>query len=163
MGSSILSKVCNTSILSVGLSCAITILSAGYRPLGSCSRAAGWRAATLCSGPKLRIRRSALTAVCGGRSRHCAVAKPALMTESERCSDQIYQPGRTGPLCEASSDRLYIASQAIVARFCGRTSDYVIVQRYTGANLILALRARRPKLQQSQDGRNAVCLRRAER
>src|ERR1700726_2364136 len=33
-----------------GLSTAITILSAGYRPLGSCSRAAGWSAATLCLG-----------------------------------------------------------------------------------------------------------------
>ncbi len=33
-----------------GLSTAITILSAGYRPLGSCSRAAGWSAATLCVG-----------------------------------------------------------------------------------------------------------------
>src|SRR6266478_2777837 len=30
------------------LSTAITILSARYRPLGSCSRAAGWSAATLC-------------------------------------------------------------------------------------------------------------------
>jgi hypothetical protein len=38
-------RVVNTSILSVGLSCAITILSTGYRPLGSCSRAAGWRCA----------------------------------------------------------------------------------------------------------------------
>src|SRR5258707_1028422 len=40
--------------------------------------------------------------------------------------------GRTGPLCEASSDRsTTIASQAIVARCCSRTSDYTIVQRYT--------------------------------
>src|ERR1700746_2082133 len=30
---------------------AIAVLSTGYRPLGSCSRAAGWSAATLCSGP----------------------------------------------------------------------------------------------------------------
>src|SRR3984893_11391739 len=34
-----------------GLSTAITILSAGYRPLGTCSRAAGWSAATLCFDP----------------------------------------------------------------------------------------------------------------
>jgi hypothetical protein len=39
---------------------------------------------------------------------------------------------RLGPLCEASSDRSStIASQAIVARCCGRISDYTIVQRYT--------------------------------
>ena len=30
---------------------AITVLSTGYRPLGSCSRAAGWSAATSCRGP----------------------------------------------------------------------------------------------------------------
>src|SRR5262245_29958501 len=48
MGSSILSEVDSTSILSAGLSSAIPILSIGYRPLGSCSRAAGWSAATLC-------------------------------------------------------------------------------------------------------------------
>src|SRR6516225_3156623 len=35
----------------MGLSSATTILSTGYRPLGSCSRAAGWSAATLCNGP----------------------------------------------------------------------------------------------------------------
>src|SRR5262245_45669983 len=51
MGSSILSEVDSTSILSAGLSSAITILSIRYRPLGSCSRAAGWSAATLCRGP----------------------------------------------------------------------------------------------------------------
>ena len=30
---------------------AIAVLSTGYRPLGSCSRAARWSAATLCFGP----------------------------------------------------------------------------------------------------------------
>src|SRR6516225_57936 len=30
---------------------ATAILSTGYRPLGSCSRAAGWSEATLCYGP----------------------------------------------------------------------------------------------------------------
>src|SRR5215471_7055867 len=34
---------------------AIAVLSTGYPPLGSCSRAAGWRAATSCYGPKLRL------------------------------------------------------------------------------------------------------------
>src|SRR5580704_5276498 len=34
---------------------AIGVLSAGYRPLGSCPRAAGWSAATLCNGPDLPI------------------------------------------------------------------------------------------------------------
>src|ERR1700751_3843352 len=51
MESSFLSEGCNTSILRTGLSSATTILLTGYRPLGSCSRAAGWSAATLCSGP----------------------------------------------------------------------------------------------------------------
>jgi len=37
------------------LSTAITILSPGYRPLGSCSRAAGWSAATLCHDPKATL------------------------------------------------------------------------------------------------------------
>jgi hypothetical protein len=55
MGSSILSEGCNTSILRTGLSSATTILSTGYRPLGSCSRAAGWSAATLCPGPSRHI------------------------------------------------------------------------------------------------------------
>src|SRR5246127_5834282 len=31
---------------------AIAFLSTGYRPLGSCSRAAGWSAAALCVDPK---------------------------------------------------------------------------------------------------------------
>src|ERR1700761_1607211 len=50
MESSFLSEGCNTSILRTGLSSATTVLSTGYRPLGSCSRAAGWSAATLCVG-----------------------------------------------------------------------------------------------------------------
>jgi len=51
MGSSILGKVDDTSILR-------TRLSSGYwdppdwlRSIGSCPRAAGWSAATLCCGP----------------------------------------------------------------------------------------------------------------
>src|SRR6516165_4700495 len=52
MGSSILSEVDNTSILRTGLSSATTIFSTGYRPLGSCPRAAGWRAATSCNDPE---------------------------------------------------------------------------------------------------------------
>jgi hypothetical protein len=38
-------RVINTSILRTGLSSATTILSTGCRSLGSCSRAAGYRAA----------------------------------------------------------------------------------------------------------------------
>jgi hypothetical protein len=38
-------------------------LSTGYRPLGSCSRAAGWSAATLCHGPEADLARR-LIAVC---------------------------------------------------------------------------------------------------
>ena len=34
-----------------GQTLASAVLSTGYRPLGSCFRAAGWSAATLCSGP----------------------------------------------------------------------------------------------------------------
>src|SRR5262249_26956269 len=50
--SSILSEVDDTAILRTGLSTPLLlILSTGYRPLGSCPRAAGWSAATLCSGP----------------------------------------------------------------------------------------------------------------
>src|ERR1700752_2063709 len=44
----------------MGLSCATTILSIGYRPLGSCSRAAGWSAATLCCGPSRKWRQPRL-------------------------------------------------------------------------------------------------------
>src|SRR5712671_6396713 len=56
--------------------------------------------------------------------------------------------GRTGPLCEASSDRSStIASQAIVARCCSRTSDYTIVQRYTRERISYWLcGARRPRI-----------------
>ena len=35
---------------------AIAVLSIGYQSLGSCSRAAGWSAATLCSGTKRTCR-----------------------------------------------------------------------------------------------------------
>src|SRR5882724_9558360 len=87
-----------------------------------------------------------------------------ILTLSRRCSEQIYEAGRTGPLCEASSDRSStIASQAIVARCCSRTSHYTIVQRYTRERISYWLC--RPvvlELRRSQDGRNAVCLRRAE-
>jgi hypothetical protein len=55
MESSFLIEVHNTSILRTGLSTASTILSTGYRPIGSCSRAAGWSAATSCIGPKRRF------------------------------------------------------------------------------------------------------------
>src|SRR6202008_1791382 len=41
----------------MGLSSATTILSTGYRPLGSCSRSAGWSAATLCLGTLRRLAR----------------------------------------------------------------------------------------------------------
>jgi hypothetical protein len=72
--------------------------------------------------------------------------------------------GRTGPLCEASSDRSStIASQAIVARCCSRTSDYTIVQRYTRERISYWLCGPAAlELRRSQDGRNAVCLRRAD-
>ena len=43
-------------------------LSTGYRPLGSCSRAAGWSAATLCIGPKLPIRDVRYTVPFGGKA-----------------------------------------------------------------------------------------------
>src|SRR5882757_6311472 len=48
------------------LSTAITILSARYRPLGSCSRAAGWSAATLCFGTKQTCRSPRRMSVVGG-------------------------------------------------------------------------------------------------
>ncbi len=58
-----------------------------------------------------------------------------------------------------------IASQAIVPRCCcSRTSDYTIVQRYIGERIPYWLcRPAALELRRSQDGRNAVCLRRAER
>ena len=37
---------------------AIAVLSIGYQPPGSCSRAAGWSAATLCFGPNAKCRRA---------------------------------------------------------------------------------------------------------
>src|SRR5215475_3850241 len=54
MESSFLIEAVNTSILRTGaLHCYhYYILSTGSRPLGSCSRAAGWSAATSCYGPK---------------------------------------------------------------------------------------------------------------
>src|SRR6266853_2548970 len=56
-----------------------------------------------------------------------------------------------------------IASQAIVARCCSRTSHYTIVQRYTRERISYWLcRPVALELRRSQDGRNAVCLRRAE-
>ena len=53
MESSFLIEAVNTSILRTGaLHCYhYYTLSTGYRPLGSCSRAAGWSAATSCHGP----------------------------------------------------------------------------------------------------------------
>ena len=52
MESSILSEVDDTLIQDGALHPAIAVLSTGYRPLGSCPRAAGWSAATLCNDPK---------------------------------------------------------------------------------------------------------------
>src|SRR5215471_20685906 len=53
MESSFLFEACSTSILRTGaLHCYhYYILSTGSRPLGSCSRTAGWSAATSCYGP----------------------------------------------------------------------------------------------------------------
>ena len=45
---------------------AIGVLSAGYRPLGSGPRAAGWSAATLCFGPSRQIVRCSHTSGVGG-------------------------------------------------------------------------------------------------
>src|SRR4051812_5309345 len=52
MGSSILSEVDDTSILRTGLSFGYWRPLNRLRPLGSCPRAAGWSAATLCIGPQ---------------------------------------------------------------------------------------------------------------
>src|SRR6267142_3528196 len=51
MGSSVLSEVDDTSILRTGLSTCYWRPLNWLRPLGSCPRAAGWSAATLCIGP----------------------------------------------------------------------------------------------------------------
>ena len=57
-----------------------------------------------------------------------------------------------------------IACRAIVARSCSRTSGYTIVQRYTRKRISYWFcRLAALDLQGSQDERNAVCLRRAER
>ena len=50
MGNSILSEVDVTSILRTGLSTCYWLSLNWLRPLGSCPRAAGWSAATLCFG-----------------------------------------------------------------------------------------------------------------
>jgi len=47
---------------------AVVVLSIGYRPLGSCPRTAGWSAATLCVGPKRRLRDVRYTAAVRGRA-----------------------------------------------------------------------------------------------
>src|ERR1700692_1945652 len=53
---------------------AIAVLSIGYRSLGSCSRAAGWSAATSCVGAKRSLAKARTSAECtkrrapGGRS-----------------------------------------------------------------------------------------------
>src|SRR5213594_4280454 len=52
MGSSVLSEVDDTSILRTGLSTGYWRPLNWLRPPGSCPRAAGWSAATLCPGPK---------------------------------------------------------------------------------------------------------------
>src|SRR5712691_1896683 len=46
---------------------ASAVLSAGFRPLGSCPRAAGWSAATLCYGTKRTCRRSPRASSIEGR------------------------------------------------------------------------------------------------
>jgi hypothetical protein len=60
-GSSFLSEVDDTSILRTGA-------LYRYHYLGSCSRAAGWSAATLCFGTKLRIREVRWTVVFEGKA-----------------------------------------------------------------------------------------------
>ena len=66
---------------------------------------------------------------------------------------------RSGPIGNSTA-----AFQAIVAQCCSRTSDYTIVQRYTRERISYWLCGPAAlELRRSQDGRNAVCLRRAER
>src|SRR5262249_52418509 len=56
MGSSVLSEVDDTSILRTGLSIGYGRPLNWLPPLGSCPRAAGWSAATLCPGPSRTLR-----------------------------------------------------------------------------------------------------------
>src|SRR5712675_1721564 len=47
---------------------AIAVLSIGYQPPGSCPRAAGWSAATLCSGPSRHRLMLAARSAYGGQA-----------------------------------------------------------------------------------------------
>ena len=78
----------NTSILRTGLSSATTILSADYRPLGSCPRAAGWSAATLCVDPEQTSDPFFRAQVPTAAIRVSAGAIPSLAGRSEGSSDE---------------------------------------------------------------------------
>ena len=77
---------------------AITVLSTGYRPLGSCSRAAGWSAATSCVGPKAKKPGHAALVRCQGADRTCvsgsstAGCDPKLTSNRDRFGERSALP-----------------------------------------------------------------------
>jgi hypothetical protein len=68
---------------------ASAFLSAGFRSLGSCPRAAGWSAATLCIGTKRTCRHGRVLSAIGGKAENI-------------CSQRVFRPlyqGRTYSIC----------------------------------------------------------------
>ena len=108
---------------------------------------------------------SAISPLLGDKLTSGERAKNDAIAQSGRYSEQICQAGRTGPLCEASPDRrLYhhllrqwsrgVAAELPITRSCSVIRERISYWLCRPA----ALESRR-----SRDGRNAVCLRRAER
>src|SRR5262249_47963453 len=83
MESSILSEVDDTSILRTGLSTCYWCPLDWLRPLGSCPRAAGWSAATLCIGtfrPIVALQQHRSEWGWTGHRKHCGSAR---LTQSQ--------------------------------------------------------------------------------
>src|SRR6185312_11110231 len=150
MESSFLSEGCNTSILRTELSSATTILSTGYRPLGSCSRAAGWSAATLCSGPSRSLPTLARTSAVG--------VNP---TSSARCENDARDPERSSSLgCASKREATRRPGDESVVRFAlhgmtpweGRMAIHIrrreFISTLCGVVVVrpLAARAQQPKV-----------------
>src|SRR5215471_4480821 len=86
---------------------AITVLSTGYRPLGSCSRAAGWSAATSCFGPSADMV-APLEPPLGHSRKPAAHSVAAMPTWDASCSSTLCDERLIGSICREYLDHIVI-------------------------------------------------------
>ena len=94
--SSVPRQIDDSSIQVTSFSTALSLLSLStdYEPLGSCSRAAGWSAATLCVGPKRRSTMFVQMSHVGGEAEIlCSIRALPVLTRSRQglCSAVLFK------------------------------------------------------------------------